>query len=179
MYPHPGRVSTVPRVRRPGRSQHDGGVSLVEFALVAPLFFLLVVGLVIGGIVVTNQVQLTNALRDGARAAGVCGSDTSGATQLPPYSSNPADEVCSSANVVKYTRSRLQAVPATVNLSVSVFVNGSFVGNDLSSCQPGATVEVQGSFAQPLYVPLVGIFLGDNGGNVRTIRGDAEATCEQ
>lgn len=177
LLPHSRRVCSPTGRRR--RSAAQAGVSLVEFALVAPLLFVLVLGLVVGGIVVTNQVQLTNAVRDGARAAGVCGSDTSGATKLPPYSSNPADEVCSAANVVKYTRSRLQAVPATVNLSVSVFVNGTFAGNSLSSCQPGATVEVQGSFPQPLYLPLIGVLLGDNGSNVRTIRADAEATCEQ
>jgi Flp pilus assembly protein TadG len=45
----------------------EAGVSLVEFSLVVPLFLLLTIGLLITALVVTNQVQLANAVRDGAR----------------------------------------------------------------------------------------------------------------
>ena len=41
------------------------------------------------------------------------------------------------------------------------------------------TIEVQGSYAQPLYLPLVGHFLGDSGGNTRTLSASATAVCEQ
>src|SRR5437660_12933014 len=73
-----GRVCTG--VRGPGQAQRrrhrdrDRGVTMVEFALLAPLFFLMVMGLIVSGIVVTNQVQLNNVVRDAARVAGACGS---------------------------------------------------------------------------------------------------------
>src|SRR2546425_624963 len=67
--PRRGRV-----VARPHRRGCRDGVSMVEFALLAPTGFLLLLGIVVVGIVVTNLVQLTNAARDGARAAAICGS---------------------------------------------------------------------------------------------------------
>ena len=54
---------------RADRAPHQRGVTLVEFALVAPVFFVLILGLLLLGIVVMNQMQLTNAVRDGVRAA--------------------------------------------------------------------------------------------------------------
>ncbi len=71
---------TVPRRRTP----RDGGVALVEFALVAPLFFALVLGMITGGITLNRQLSLTNGVREGSRfgatlsvaaAATGCGSD--------------------------------------------------------------------------------------------------------
>jgi Flp pilus assembly protein TadG len=59
-------VSLLPRVhvrRRGGES----GQAMVEFALVAPLLFLLVVGIIKFGVVYNNYIQLTNAVDSGAR----------------------------------------------------------------------------------------------------------------
>ena len=47
------------------------GQSLVEFALVAPLFFVVIGGIVIFGIGVFYQQQLTNAAREAARYASI------------------------------------------------------------------------------------------------------------
>jgi hypothetical protein len=38
---------------------------------------------------------------------------------------------------------------------------------------------VSTTYAQPLYAPFLGRFLGDNGSSVRTLKAKAEATCEQ
>ena len=161
------------------RRRSARGLTLVEFALMAPVICVLIIGMVIVTLVITNQIQLSNAVRDGARAAAVCGSNPNGTTQLPAYSSNASDRQCTTANVVKYIQARLQSVPAQVNFTVTVFVSGVNVGTDIRQCQPGASVEVKASFPQPLYAPLVGQWLGDNGGNTRSLSADAEATCEQ
>jgi Flp pilus assembly protein TadG len=62
-------VRSCRRTLRPDRPR-ERGVSLVEFSLVAPLFLLLTIGLLITTLVITNQVQLANAVRDGARIGG-------------------------------------------------------------------------------------------------------------
>jgi Flp pilus assembly protein TadG len=148
---------------------------MVEFALIAPLLFLLLLGIVVAGIVITNQIQLSNAVRDGARAAAVCGGVNS--TTLLPNG-----QACDNTHLLSYIAGSLNAVPAVVALNVTV-INGNSNPNDpniLDECQKGKTIVVDATFAQPLYIPLVGVFVGDPGNsNTRTLRASAEATCEQ
>jgi len=151
-------------------------VTLVEFALVAPLAMLLLMGLVVLGIVVTDQVELTNAVRDGARAAAVCGSNPTGTTTLPDGST-----ACTDANLAAYLAGLANGsqggAPAPI---VTVYdTSHATVGSSLSSCQKGYSIEVQATYAQPLFLPVVGHFLGDAGGSTRTINARADATCEQ
>lgn len=47
---------------------------MVEFALVGPLFFLLVLMIVEGALLMNAQISLDNATREAARALSVCGS---------------------------------------------------------------------------------------------------------
>ena len=161
------------------------GVGLVEFALVAPLAMLLLMSLVVLGVMVTDQVQLTNAVRDGARAAAVCGSNPTGTTTLPDgstsctdiASANPDDNLL--AWIVAQANGSHGGV-ATVTITVyDSTTSHTLVGTAMSACRKGYTVEVATSFAQQLYVPLVGRWLGDGGGNTRTISAKADATCEQ
>jgi hypothetical protein len=57
-----------------GRQTFRSGVAAVEFAIVAPLFFLLTLGLVEAGRMVMLQHALTNAAREGCRVAGLASS---------------------------------------------------------------------------------------------------------
>ena len=52
-------------------SRAERGQTLVEFALVAPLFTMVLLGIVIFGIGVFYQQQLTNAAREAARYASI------------------------------------------------------------------------------------------------------------
>ncbi len=162
---------------RRGPRRHCAGVTLVEFGLVSPVLFVLVMGIVVGGVVVTNQMQLSSVVREGARAAAVCGGVGRAATTLLPDGGQ-----CSNAALVSFIAGGLHAVPGTVALNITV-INGNSIPNDpnvLDECQKGKTVVVDASFAQPLYVPLLGGLLGDGGGSgVRTLHASAEATCEQ
>lgn len=149
---------------------------MVEFAFVAPLAFLLLLGVIVTGLVVTTQVGLSNAVRDGVRAAAVCGSNPTGTTTLPDGSTP-----CSDANLAAYVATLLNntrgGVPAP---TVTVFdANHNALGSSLSLCQVGDSVELSVSYAQPLYVPMLGRILGDSGGSTRTIKAKADATCEQ
>jgi Flp pilus assembly protein TadG len=167
----------LPARPRRGPRRQCAGVTLIEFALVSPVLFVLVMGIVVGGLVVTNELQLGNVVREGARAAALCGGIGRAATALLPDGGQ-----CTNAALVSFIASSLHAVPGTVALNITV-INGNSIPNDpnvLDECQKGKTVVVDASFAQPLYVPLVGSVLGDGGGTlVRTLHASAVATCEQ
>ena len=168
----PGRPAAAVRSSHP-RRRSERAVGMVEFALVAPLAFLLLMGLLVLGIVVMNLIQLTNAVRDGARAAAVCGGAgfQSGSTQTLPNG-----VTCSTTALNSYITSKLQSITG-VTPSVTILTSG---GTDLTQCSKGVEVKVTASYPQPLYFPLVGRLLGDSGNSaVRTISATGEATCEQ
>lgn len=173
----------------------------MEFALLAPVALLLLFGIVVVGIVVTNQVQLSNAARDAARAAAICGGArgytydeavagtvtvTSGTTTLPN------GQLCTFANLKAYITSRLNAIPGGGS---AVSTNLVVCPTDLSclapspqpdpkvldECSRGEYVEVTMSFNQPLFLPLVGTWLATPSApsNTRTLTSTAEAICEQ
>ena len=53
------------------RADRDRGAAMVEFAVVVPLFLLLVFGIIEGGWYFAEQVEIRNAAREGARIAVV------------------------------------------------------------------------------------------------------------
>jgi Flp pilus assembly protein TadG len=158
---------------------------MVEFALLAPMFLLLVIGLLITGVVVLNDVELSNGVRDGARAGAICGSqlfNTNTSAQLPNATA------CNKQNLVTYVQSRISTIPGiTPQISVD-FCGGTGSssltcgsnGTNATTCSPGQKIQVSASYQQPLFAPLIGNFFGDSGNpGVRTITAVAEATCEQ
>jgi Flp pilus assembly protein TadG len=162
------------RARRTSR-RTERGHALVEFALAAPMLVVFLLGMVILGNVVLNQIELTNTARDGARAAALCGGT---GFQAGSTSTLPNGQACTEPNLVTFIQGRLQTIPG-VTPSVTVIVNGS-PDTDLAHCQKGRTISVTASYAQPIYVPLVGRWLGDPGNAaIRTLNATAEATCEQ
>lgn len=62
----PRRMPFTPHGSRASRGQ-----SLTEFALVAPLFFMILCGIIVIGIAIFYQQQVTNAAREGARYASI------------------------------------------------------------------------------------------------------------
>ncbi|HXA27196.1 MAG TPA: TadE/TadG family type IV pilus assembly protein [Candidatus Angelobacter sp.] len=180
--------------QRPRRHAHRGqrGVGIVELTMVAPVFLLLLLGAFVLGIVVMNQMQLTNAVRDGARAAAVCGGPARNTAPVVPTLPD-GHTTCDSTALITYINSRLSAVPGGAITSVCVYVgsqdgNGSgttCVASDpvdpniLDKCNKGTVVEVDIAYPQQLYVPLVGNVLGSNGTTTRTLHAAAQAVCEQ
>lgn len=47
--------------------RHDRGASLVEFAVLAPLLFSILLGIITGGFALATKNSMTNAVREGAR----------------------------------------------------------------------------------------------------------------
>jgi hypothetical protein len=71
------------------RARSSGGQALVEFALVAPLFFLLVFAIIEGGRFILYYETLNNATREGARYAIVHGSNSVYPSGPMPPGMNP------------------------------------------------------------------------------------------
>jgi hypothetical protein len=179
------------RRHRHGR-RAEQGIGTVELTLVAPVFLLLLIGTFVLGLVVMNQMQLTNAVRDGARAAAVCGGPSRNTQPVPPTLPDGHTQ-CDSTALISYMNSRLSAVPGGAITSVCVYV-GSTDGNDtgttcvatdpvdpniLDKCNKGTVVQVDIAYPQQLYVPVVGNLLGDSGTTTRTLHARAQAVCEQ
>lgn len=59
------RINSV--MSRRGGGRRESGASLVEFALIAPLFFAIVLGMITGGFALSKKNSLTNAVREGGR----------------------------------------------------------------------------------------------------------------
>ncbi|HOP76939.1 MAG TPA: pilus assembly protein [Thermogutta sp.] len=111
------------------------GVAVVEFALVAPLFFLLVLGMIEFGRMVMVQQVLVNASREGARAGIVQGA--------------------TNTDVLAVVQSYLEGGGihgATVNVSPDPI--------DLAGYGDPVTVAVSVPFRQVSWLPTP-IFLGD------------------
>src|SRR6186997_2449361 len=98
------------RRRHPVRPGRDRGQALVEFALVAPMFFLLLFGIIEAGRFIFYYEVLNNATREGARYAIVNGANTLGCPTGPPA---PGTSACdaSGANVVARVRQAALGVP--------------------------------------------------------------------
>ena len=158
---------------------------MVEFALMAPVIFLLLMGIIVAAIVVTNMVQLQNTVRDAARAAAVCGGPSRPTGSDAP--TLPGGLSCTSLNLPSFFNTHLSAIPAgAVQPFICVEINGATCTgvpatstNVFDQCDLGQTIEIQASYAQPLYLPLVGNFFGTNGANTRTLSASATAVCEQ
>jgi len=70
---------------RGGRGDRSRGQALVEFTLVAPLLFLLILGTIEAGRFIFFYEVLNNATREGARYAIVHGADSTCPSGPPPF----------------------------------------------------------------------------------------------
>lgn len=107
------------RVRwRPLRDRRRG-TAAVEFALVAPLFVLLVFGMIEYGRMVMVQQLLVNAAREGARVGVLDGSTQTSVTTAVNNYLSPAGITTATVTVVPSTPSSAAATdPVTVTVSV-------------------------------------------------------------
>jgi hypothetical protein len=125
---------------------------MVEFALVAPLFFLLLFGIIEAGRFVFYHEILANATREGARYAIVNGAnvDPLGCPSGPPApGSVPCDTT--GANVVSEVRD------AAIGVGGSVSVTPTWLNTDGSAGHNGRgqTIHVAASFTYRTLIPLV------------------------
>jgi Flp pilus assembly protein TadG len=174
----------APGPRRRRRAS-ETAAGIVEFAFVAPVGFLLLCSIIVLGVIVTNFIQLTNLARDGARLAAICGSVAG--TPMPD-GSGP----CTGTALTKYITDHLVAIPvgqvrpdihvctpSQVSSGVCSTTSSCGVLQTICQCQAGKIVEVDMSYSQPLYLPLVSNLFQTGTDGTRLLTASAQATCEQ
>ena len=124
------------------------GSSMVEFALVVPLFFLLIFGIIDFGRLFFNQMTLQHAMREAGRF-GVTG------RQLD----NPAGGQFSRVESIK-TKARNAASGLDIT---SIRVTSSSTGTNESAGAPGDTMTVAITSQLHLITPLIGRYFGPQG----------------
>ena len=161
---------------------------MAEFALIAPMGFLLLMSIVVIGIMVTNYIQVTNVARDGARMAAICaGEDKNNTTTdyIPDGSSPPLQ--CDVTDLEKYMENHLTAIPGgSVQPSIQVCPAGASSsscpapngGSLPGNCDSQQLIQVQITYPQPLYLPIVSSVFESNSNGTRNLNAAAEAGCE-
>lgn len=145
-------------MRRPRRRSHRSfGQALPEFALVAPLFFLLLFGIIEAGRFIYYYEILSNATREGARYAIVNGEHTLGRKTGPDTGSSTVSDDPTGLDVVAKVRSSAIGVVGTqitvdrcwwyVTCDFATYGDGNFVR--------GANVTVRARYTYSSLIPLV------------------------
>lgn len=96
-----------------------GGAAAVEFALVLPALLIILVGIIQFGVALNNYLELTDAVRSGARNLAM---SRSSATSSTPYSSTITDIDNSAANLT------------AGSITTTIKINGTACSTD-SACQ--------------------------------------------
>ena len=133
-----------------GLLKSRGGQSLVEFALVAPLFFLLIFGVLDLGRVLFTQMTLQHALREAGRYA-VTGNHLPG---TDPNTGSAYTRINSIKQIAK---------KAAAGLDVTSITISSASGGSGSAGGPQDTVTVSLTTSLKLITPLIGRYFGTNG----------------
>lgn len=134
------------------------GQAMVEFALVAPIFFLLLFSIVEAGRFIFYYETLSNATREGARYAIVNGAnvDPFGCPTGPPASGSPACDP-SGADVVARVRQTAIGMPGS-GISVQRcwwYTACDFGTHGDGDNARGASVTVAASYTYSSLIPLV------------------------
>lgn len=132
-----------------GRNRLRRGAAAVEFAIVAPVFFLLALGLVEVGRMVMLQHALTNAAREGCRAAGLASSIDPAIidTHVRAYLHSVVGDTALDATKVRVTAPEtLTDVPSGTDLIVGVelgYADATWLPLHLLRLNPTLTAEAR------------------------------------
>src|SRR5262245_11395129 len=143
------------------RRRRSRGQAMVEFALVAPLFFFLLFSLIEFGRAIYYIQMLNNAAREGARYAIVHGAESGCPSGPMPlgFGANPCDP--QGANVVKAGKSSAFAVidagPTDFDIDVKWCNSSACLGGPLGdgTNERNQTVNVTVAY---IYRPIIGSF---------------------
>ena len=136
-------------VRRGGRR----GNTLVEFALVVLLFFLLVFGLIDFGRLFFTELTLQHALRQAGRFA------VTGNHLTDPNSNPPGQQLTRVDSIISVARQAAVGIPIPAdNIQVS-----SQVGGAGSAGGPSDTMTISLNYDLPLITPMIRAFFPPDG----------------
>jgi Flp pilus assembly protein TadG len=130
------------------------GQSMVEFAMVVPLFFLLIFGIIDLGHLFYVQMTLQNAMRQAGRYAVTGNHITNAGTTTPMSRIDSIRQIAQTAAV------GLILDVGSISIS-SIGNNGSVTQG--SAGRPSDTVVISLNTSLQLFTPLIGQFFGPNG----------------
>jgi hypothetical protein len=103
----------------------DRGAALVEFALVTPIFFVLVLGIFEFGLVYRDKITISDAVNDAARAGAIAGNDLGALDDDPPPGGDgPVPKIQDATAdfvIMKRLRQGLAALPVTSIERIVIF----------------------------------------------------------
>lgn len=141
-----------------GPRSRSRGQTLVEFALILPVFLLLTLGVVDGARLFTAYIAITNGAREGALYAAASGnyskwcSTTS--TVVCPTGSAPSNQSTDPDNIAYRVQAESQGLTQlNVILLPPTCDNGACTSSS-------TTVTVQVRYSMSLFVPVVGALMG-------------------
>jgi Flp pilus assembly protein TadG len=140
----------MPRLGTRRRPRDRSGQALAEFALVAPIFFLMLFGVIQLGLLMASQNGLVNGVRDATRKAATY--------RVSELSFDSMTSLCSTVRT-QLSDDLRGAIPGFMAANLTP-VSISYEWNDDPSGATGFWVaHIDATYANPLYVPLVGVVL--------------------
>jgi Flp pilus assembly protein TadG len=145
------------RLRRPRRNK-SAGQSLVEFALILPVFLVLTLGVVDGARIFSAYIAITNGAREGALYAA-------SGTNYSKWCSTTSTVACPAG----YTSGNQSTDPDNIAYRVQQEANGltqsalilSAPACDNGTCNSSSTkVTVTVNYSMTLFVPLISAIMG-------------------
>ena len=115
------------------KDKHEDGQAMVEFALVLPIFLLILCGIIDFGWLFYNQLSLNNACREGARYAVVNTADGSNTQAIINHINNSTTTVFANDGVNIEIEYSSPADPTAGDITVSLEADISFFTPVLST----------------------------------------------
>ena len=129
MQDQPKAFTRVISRRLPSLANDRAGAAAVEFALILPALLIILVGIIQFGVALNNYLELTDAVRAGARTLAISRSSVNAAT---PYSTTITAIDSSAANLT------------SGSITTTISINGTACTND-SGCQTAIAAAQGGS----------------------------------
>ena len=153
------RFSIWRRKRRQSPSAYladESGASVVEFALVAGPFFLLLMGLIEVSLLLIGTTDLKNATGEVARSVRI------GLTQCLT-ADKVVDQICDRATMLRDCKDRLKVQQTSSALGFGPGMADALDGDTFDEVQGNEVVIVKASYSWELFTPLVADLIGDSG----------------
>jgi Flp pilus assembly protein TadG len=161
-------IARCKRFRRRMRADSTKGSAMIEFAMVAPMFFALLLGTFEASIMFFSQAVLQNAVTEMGREIRTGQIQTSGVSQaqfrtdicnmtapLVPCNTNLQIDVESFSSASSLSQGSALNANGTLNTSLNNFTTGN----------PCDVVLVRAFYTEPIYTPVLDWFLVNMSGN--------------
>jgi len=109
------------------RARRDDGVSLIEFSFIAPLFLVLIFGIIEFGLVFRDYITVNDAINDAARSGAIAGPDWGALDDDPPPVSGSAGNIPEATGdfvTIKRLRQGLGLIPVEWIKRIVIFNAG-------------------------------------------------------